>query len=279
LVVINVIVSVYIPIRIIEVRVSIRVTFDLKLTFIYAFAHFFTMKATSLLALLTMLFSHAACFTATRLASIHASRAPCLSLSSSTAQSLLDPLIVCGPSGVGKGTIISKYMSECGGSNYFGFCVSHTTRQPREGEQEGIHYYFTRVDDMRKMIDNGLFLETAQVHGNYYGTSWKALERQDGKRALLDIDVQGVKRIKSLQEAGRLEPKFIFVAPPSYETLKERLVNRNSETPESLQRRLANAQAELDYGLAGNFDAVIVNNDLDEAVKDFERVVKDLYGI
>jgi len=190
---------------------------------------------------------------------------------------VLDPLIVCGPSGVGKGTIIHKYMEE--GSRNFGFTVSHTTRSPRPGEIEGVHYYFSTKEKMEEDIKNGLFLEHAAVHGNLYGTSWQSLKGSGKKRCLLDIDVQGVKTLKQQQVANKkFQPRYIFIAPPSLPSLLKRLESRGTETPESLRIRTSKAKEELEYGLAeGNFDAVIVNDDLTEACLEFQRVVQKLY--
>jgi guanylate kinase len=194
---------------------------------------------------------------------------------------ILDPLVICGPSGVGKGTIIAKYMDELGGSDYFGFSVSHTTRKPRPGEISGVHYNFVSQDEMKAQIEKGYFLEHAEVHGNLYGTSWMAVHQvveQTGKRCLLDIDVQGVKKLRQLEQPDKLQPKFLFIAPPSLEVLQQRLIDRGTESAESLERRTKNAQAELEYGLReGNFDAVVVNNDLEEATRNFAETIRTLY--
>mmetsp|Transcript_7194 Transcript_7194/g.10301 ORF Transcript_7194/g.10301 Transcript_7194/m.10301 type:complete len:280 (+) Transcript_7194:195-1034(+) len=192
------------------------------------------------------------------------------------------PLVVCGPSGVGKGTIIQKYMEELGGSDHFGFTVSHTTRDPRPGEVHGIHYHFVGKEYMKYSIQRGQFLEHAEVHGNYYGTSRQALEdvvQQHGKRCILDIDVQGVKRLKEMEsETSSLQPKYIFIAPPSLEKLKQRLVDRGTETVESLEKRTANAQAEVDYGMEeGNFNCIVVNDDLEQACQDFDKAIRSFY--
>jgi guanylate kinase len=211
-----------------------------------------------------------------------------------TAGQTLVPLVVCGPSGVGKGTIIEKYMKEYNGSERFGFTVSHTTRKPRPGEVDGVHYHFTDVPTIESAIQSNKFLEFAEVHGNWYGTSIASLsfvQDQEEKLPMLDIDVQGVKNIKEWQknqdngengpELGlpKLEAKFIFIAPPSLETLKRRLNARGTETPESLEKRTNNAIAELEYGSEeGNFDATIVNDDLDQACADFDRAINELYG-
>lgn len=195
----------------------------------------------------------------------------------------LKPLVVCGPSGVGKGTIISRFMDEFGGSERFGFTVSHTTRKPRPGEIDGIHYNFIDESTMKEDIENGKFLEWANVHGNFYGTSLKSLSSSD-KYPLLDIDVQGVKSIKKWQEQHKytsqpsLNAKFVFIAPPSLDILKKRLLGRGTETSESITKRTENAIQEVQYGLSeGNFDAIIVNDDLDRACEEFNKVIKDLY--
>lgn len=193
--------------------------------------------------------------------------------------SVLDPLVVCGPSGVGKGTIIAKFMEELGGQHHFGFSVSHTTRQPRIGEVNGTHYHFVEIEQMKREIEEGAFLEYAEVHGNLYGTSMQSLRdvQQTGKRCLLDIDVEGVRSIKRCASEMLLEPKYIFIAPPSFDALKERLVGRGTETPESLERRTANAKRELDYGSLQNFDAIVENSDLDVACQEFLETVERLY--
>ena len=184
---------------------------------------------------------------------------------------VLNPVVVCGPSGVGKGTIINKFMEEMGGKERFGFTVSHTTRSPRPGEVNGVHYHFCSKENIERDIAQGLFLEHAEVHGNYYGTSWQSLKdvQSTGRCCLLDIDVQGVKNLKRL-ESSTLKPKYIFIAPPSMERLEQRLSNRGTESAESLSRRTANARLEMEYGqLEGTFDCTIVNDDLDQACRDF----------
>lgn len=170
-------------------------------------------------------------------------------------------------------------MTEFGGKNKFGFTVSHTTRAPRPGEEDGIHYHFSNLDDMKQAIDEGKFLEHAQVHGNLYGTSWDSMKavQLSGKHCLLDIDVQGVTRLKSL-ENPTLQPRYLFIAPPSMESLAQRLADRGTETAESLARRTQNAKEEVEYGLfPGNFDYIVVNEDLDEATQEFANAVANAY--
>lgn len=127
----------------------------------------------------------------------------------------------------------------------FGFSVSHTTRDPRPGEVDGQHYHFSSVETMKRDIDAGLFIETAHVHGNYYGTSRAAVEdvQKEGKICILDIDVQGVQKVKQ----SSLRPKYLWVEAPNFEVLEQRLRSRGTETEEKIQRRLGNAKAELAY--------------------------------
>jgi len=194
---------------------------------------------------------------------------------------ILQPLVVCGPSGAGKGTIIEKFMKEHGGSQDFEFTVSHTTRKPRQGEINGTHYHFADYDTMKDAVSRGDFLEYAEVHGNLYGTSLKSLNDVMGKRPILDIDVQGVKNVKAQVEkhSSVLQPKYIFISPPSMDILKKRLESRGTETVETLEKRTKNALAEMEYGTAeGNFDEIVVNDDLDEACADFTAAVTKIYN-
>jgi len=206
---------------------------------------------------------------------------PFSSSSPSSSDMVLDPLVVCGPSGVGKGTMIQKFMEEWNGKDQFQFTVSHTTRSPRPGEVNGIHYHFVDIPSIKRGIENGEFLEHAEVHGNYYGTSWQSLRdiQKMGKHCLLDIDVQGVKNMKRM-ESDTLKPKYIFISPPSLEVLQERLIGRQTESVESVARRTANAKAEMEYGLEkGNFDALIINHDLNEACQEFASTIRELYDL
>lgn len=157
----------------------------------------------------------------------------------------LRPVVFCGPSGVGKGTLIEMLQKRFP-NDQFGFSVSHTTRQPREGEKDGVHYNFTTVDQIKKDIEAGKFIEYAEVHGKYYGTSVAAVEdvQKAGKICILDIDVQGVQKVKK----SSLNPIYIFISPPSREELEKRLRGRGTETEEQIKVRLANASKELDYG-------------------------------
>jgi len=182
------------------------------------------------------------------------------------------PVVISGPSGVGKGTLIAKLMKDY--PSKFGFSVSHTTRSPREKEIDGVHYHFTERSKIEKDISEGKFLEFAHVHGNVYGTSIEAVESvtDEGKRCILDIDVQGARSVR----ASSLEAIFIFVCPPSFEELEKRLRARGTETEEQIQKRLRNARAELDQSNSpGLFDHLLVNDDLETCYEKLKVIHQD----
>lgn len=182
------------------------------------------------------------------------------------------PVVIAGPSGVGKGTIVKMLMDKY--PQLFGFSVSHTTRAPRPGEEDGIHYNFVDKGDMEAAIARGEFIEHAAVHTNFYGTSVAAVEKvkSEGKVCILDIDIQGVQSVKN----SSLVCKYLFISPPSMADLETRLRGRGTETEEKIQVRLANASQEMEFGTAeGNFDSILVNDQLDttfaEVLETFKR--------
>ncbi|XP_052174480.1 guanylate kinase 2-like isoform X2 [Diospyros lotus] len=180
------------------------------------------------------------------------------------------PIVISGPSGVGKGTLISKLMKEF--PEMFGFSVSHTTRAPRNKEEDGVHYHFTDLSVMEKDIKDGKFLEFASVHGNLYGTSVEAVEAvaDAGKICILDIDVQGARSVRSTS----LEAIFIFISPPSFEELEKRLCKRGTETEEQIQKRLQNARTELEQGQSpGLFDHILINDDLETCYENLKKLL------
>jgi len=187
-------------------------------------------------------------------------------------------VVIVGPSGVGKGTLLDRLQKEHEGK--FGFSVSHTTRAPRQGEQDGVHYNFTSKEKMREEISASKFLEHAEVHGNFYGTSFAAVERvkQSGKVCLLDIDVQGAQQMKG-SHLNR-DAAYLFVMPPSMEALEQRLRGRGTEKEDKIQVRLKNAQGEV--GFANKqpdfFDKILVNNDLEKAYSEFNGFIKSTCG-
>lgn len=196
-------------------------------------------------------------------------------------EALRRPLIISGPSGVGKGTLIRRLLGDF--PTRFGFSCSHTTRGPRPGEEEGIDYFYTTKETILAEIAAGKFLEHATVHGNLYGTSFDAVRSvQDaGKICVLDIDVQGVISVKEAASKGKireLKPLYVFIAPPSLQILEERLRGRETEKEEDVIRRLGNARKEVEYGLAkGNFDKIVVNGVLEEAYADLKGYIELIY--
>ncbi|EEH16520.1 guanylate kinase [Paracoccidioides brasiliensis Pb03] len=172
------------------------------------------------------------------------------------------PVVISGPSGTGKSTLIKRLFADY--PDTFALSVSHTTRSPRPGEQDGREYYFTTKDAFKSLIDERGFIEWAQFSGNYYGTSTKAVKDVAEKKRIcvLDIEMEGVKQVKRTD----LNARFLFVAPPSLKVLEQRLRGRGTETEESLQARLEQARKELEFAKEpGVHDLVIVNDELEAA--------------
>ncbi|XP_033478169.1 guanylate kinase 1b isoform X2 [Epinephelus lanceolatus] len=182
------------------------------------------------------------------------------------------PLVLSGPSGAGKSTLMKRLMKDHEG--VFGFSVSHTTRNPRPGEEDGKDYHFTTKEAMQEAIDNGEFIENAEFSGNMYGTSKAAIEDVLAKNliCILDVDIQGVKRIKETD----LNPIYISIQPPSMEILEKRLRDRQTETEESLQKRLEAARIDMELSKEpGMFDVVIINDDLEKAYEELKDILND----
>ena len=179
-----------------------------------------------------------------------------------TTKKKIDAIVISGPSGVGKGTLINKLRAAY--PSQFGFSVSHTTRAPRAGEVDGKDYHFTTRDQMLAAIERGEFLESCDVHGSIYGTSKAALQavRDEGKIAIIEMDVQGAKKLKLQQ--GNLHFHYLFVTAP-LEELEKRIVKRGADGPEKVQIRLATARSEFAF-LQENptfFNTVMQNDDLE----------------
>lgn len=174
--------------------------------------------------------------------------------------------IVSAPSGTGKTTILKRVMEEVGD---IAFAVSHTTRAPRPGEQDGHDYFFVSKEDFHRMREQGEFVEWAEVHGNYYGTSRKMLDSliSKGTDVLHDIDVQGARKIRD----SAIDAVYVFILPPSLDALEQRLRGRDSESDEVIERRLRNAVGEVEGYFM--YDYVILNDDLERALGDFKSVV------
>ncbi|XP_066572354.1 guanylate kinase isoform X5 [Amia ocellicauda] len=172
------------------------------------------------------------------------------------------PVVLSGPSGAGKSTLLKRLLKEYEG--VFGFSVSHTTRNPRPGEENGKDYHYVTREVMQRRIEAGEFIENAEFSGNMYGTSKASVQDVQAKNliCILDIDMQGVRNIKQTD----LNPIYVSIQPPSMAILEKRLRDRQTETEESLQKRLAAAQADMEISNEpGLFDVVIVNDDLEEA--------------
>ena len=180
-------------------------------------------------------------------------------------------IIFSAPSGSGKSTIINKLMSEYGLQGRFS--ISATSRKPRGSEQDGVEYYFLTEEDFRRRISEGDFLEYEEVYpGCFYGTLRSEVDRTlaRGENVILDIDVQGGLNVKKIYGDRALT---LFIQPPSIERLRERLERRGTDAPEVIERRLAKAETELSF--AHRYDAVVVNDDLEEACRDAARVIED----
>ena len=167
-------------------------------------------------------------------------------------------LIISGPSGTGKGTLVAKLMES---DPSFRFSCSVTTREPREGEINGVHYHFVSMDEFNRLVEENAFLEHARVHGNCYGTLRKPVEDMmaAGQNVLLDIDTQGAINVMN----NINDYVSVFILPPSYVELRKRLEGRCTDAQDVIERRLANARGEIE--LADRYDYVIVNDDLETA--------------
>ncbi len=174
--------------------------------------------------------------------------------------------VVSAPAGCGKGTILGRILKD----EKFYYSVSATTRKPRPGEKDGVNYRFLDRTEFETLIAENAFLEHAQYCDNYYGTLKAPIEENlaKGKHVILEIEVQGAMQIRAL----RPDAKFIFIAPPSFETLRQRLEHRGTETPEVIEKRVNAARKELEMKV--NYDYCIVNDILEEAVADFKSVVR-----
>ncbi len=174
-------------------------------------------------------------------------------------------LVVCAPSGTGKSTLVKMLRAEF---PQVGFSISCTTRKPREGEVDGRDYYFLSKKEFIARRDRGEFAEWAQVHDNFYGTPRKPVEDMlmKGTDVLFDIDFQGAVQLQETMPEGL----FVFLMPPSYEDLSNRLRSRGSDDEEVIERRLKNARLEM--AAAAKFEYWIVNDDLDRAYGELRSV-------
>ncbi len=176
-------------------------------------------------------------------------------------------IVISGTSGTGKGSIIKKVMEQWPAAE---FSISMTTRGMREGEEDGVHYYFTTHEVFEETIRQGGFLEWADVFGNYYGTPKAPVDRRlaQGADIILDIDVQGGMNVRKAMPDAVL----IFILPPTMKELRRRLENRGTDAQDVIEKRLAKALTEI--GTAREYDYVVVNDDLDVAASEVLSIIK-----
>ncbi len=180
-------------------------------------------------------------------------------------------IIISAPSGCGKSTIINALLKR--GEIDMQFSVSATNRPPRDGEVHGVNYYFLTDDDFKKAISQGDFVEYEEVYpGRYYGTLKSEIARivDGGHNVVLDIDVKGGVNVKRMYGD---EAVSVFIQPPSVEALRSRLVGRGTETEDAIEQRVARAEFEIGY--APQFDRIVVNDDLTEAIENVSRILKE----
>ena len=174
--------------------------------------------------------------------------------------------IISGPSGVGKSTVLSALLEKR--KNLY-FSVSATTRDPRPGELDGIHYHFMDAESFRKWIAMDQFLEYAEYVGNFYGTPKRFVDEamDKGQDVILDIEIQGALQVCD----KRPDTVRIFIAPPSWQALEERLTSRGTDSPEKVQKRLVRAKVELQT--ANTYDYFVINDTVERAVREINAIM------
>jgi len=175
--------------------------------------------------------------------------------------------IICAPSGAGKTSLVAELLRR---DRNVRLSVSHTTRAPRPGEQDGRDYHFVSRTAFEAMIERGAFLESAEVHGNLYGTSQDWIDEQRARDVdlVLEIDWQGAQQVRKLIP----DAVGIFILPPSADTLRRRLLDRGQDSDAVIERRLRAARGEIAH--LAEFDYVIINNSFDDAVEDLVSIVR-----
>ncbi|GGA23888.1 guanylate kinase [Dyella nitratireducens] len=175
--------------------------------------------------------------------------------------------IVAAPSGAGKSTLVNALLER---EPSISLSISHTTRPPRPGEQYGRHYYFVERVEFEREVGEGIFLEHAEVHGNFYGTSRKTVQDllQQGRDVLLEIDWQGAAQIRK----AKPDVVSVFILPPSRAELERRLRGRGSDSAEVIERRLRNSRGEIAH--AHEFDYIIVNDLFEDALDSLQAIVR-----
>ncbi len=174
--------------------------------------------------------------------------------------------IISGPSGVGKSTVLKRLFE---GRDDLYFSISATTREPREGETDGVHYHFITVERFQELIETDAFLEYAEYVGNFYGTPKKFVDEamEQGKDVVLDIEVQGALQVHT----KRPDTIRIFIAPPSWEELERRLVGRGTDSRDKINKRLVRAKVE--FQTANTYDYFVINDTVEQAVREINAIM------
>ena len=174
--------------------------------------------------------------------------------------------VISGSSGVGKGTVLKSFLAK---HPDFKLSVSCTTRNPREGEVDGVNYFFLTRENFQKCIDNNEFLEWAEFSGNMYGTQRAYVDRKlaEGKNLILELDTVGALNVKKILPKTTL----VFILPPSFEELEARLRGRHTETEEAIQKRLSSIKKEMEN--SEKFDYRVINDSVENAVSELERIL------
>ena len=175
--------------------------------------------------------------------------------------------VISGFSGSGKGTVVTKLVEKYG----YALSVSATTRAPREGEQDGIHYFYKSVNEFKQLIDNKGLLEWAQYVDNYYGTPREYVEKmlKEGKDVILEIEMQGGLQVKK----NAPDSLLIFMVPPSAAELRSRLTGRATEDMDTINKRLKRASEEIQY--IDSYDYLVINDDLDECIENIHSIIQN----
>jgi len=176
--------------------------------------------------------------------------------------------VISGSSGVGKNTVINRVLEN---NPDLAFSISYTTREKREGEVEGVNYFYVSRDEFKNSVKEDEFLEWAEFSGNFYGTKRAFVQKclSKGRDLILEIDTQGALQVKEKMP----EAVLIFIAPPSYEDLESRLRSRNTESEESIAKRLNFVMLEMEN--SESFDYRVINDKLEDAINDIEKIIKD----
>jgi guanylate kinase len=184
--------------------------------------------------------------------------------------------IVSAPSGAGKSSLLKAFLNTDIGKDDFAIAISHTTREPRVGEEHGREYYFTSVSEFEILLKKESFIEYAKVFKNYYSTSKTEIDRllAAGKNIILEIDWQGAEQTRAIYKE---KTKSIFILPPSLDELRNRLETRNTDSKEIIEHRMQQAESEISH--AKDYDCELINDDfnnsLEELIKYFSMIIKD----